>query len=109
MTQADSRNRGKKKPPSGGFSYPIRSVSDREFLDSLVQTALVTRGFVLGDNAFVDHTIDHWNSLVVGGRCSILVACITGFYDALDFGAHKRTLAHVVLTGLFRLAGAFSC
>ena len=109
MTQADSRIRGKKKPPSGGFSNLIAANSDGEGSHSLVQTALVTRRFVLGHYAFIDHTVDHWNSVLVGRCCSILVASITGLYDALDFGAHKRTLTHVVLTSLFRCTGALSC
>jgi hypothetical protein len=99
----------KKSRHQAAFLYSCKVQSNSEGFHSLVQTALVPRGFVLGHNAFVDHTIDHWNSLVVGGRCSILVAGITGLYDALDFRAHKRTLAHVVLPGLFLRACAFSC
>jgi len=107
--QPDPGNRGKKKPPSGGFSYLMGTVSDGEGFHSLVQSALVTRSFVLGHNTLVNHTVDYWNSILVGRCCSIFVAGITSLNDVLDFGAHKRTLAHIVLTGLFRCAGAFSC
>jgi hypothetical protein len=85
------------------------AASDGEGSHSLVQTVLVTRRFVLGHDAFIDHTVDHWNSILVGRCCSVFVAGITGLYDGLDFGAHKGPLAHIVLTGLFRCAGAFSC
>jgi len=85
------------------------AASDGEGSHSLVQTALVTRSFVLGHDAFINHTVDYWNSILVGRCCSVFVAGITGLNDVLDFGAHKRTLAHIVLTGLFRRAGAFSC
>jgi hypothetical protein len=80
-----------------------------ERFDSLVQTTLVPCSFVLGHNALINHAVDHRHSLFIGDRCSVLVAGITCANDTLDFGAHKRTHAHVVLAGLFRLAGAFSC
>jgi len=87
----------------------LRYLSNGECFDSLVQAALVTCSFVLGHNAFVDHTVDHRHSLFIGGRCCVLVAGITCLNNVLDLGAHKRTHAHVVLAGLFRLAGALSC
>ncbi len=80
-----------------------------ECFDSLIQATLVPCGLVLGDNTLVDHAVDHRYGILVGGRCSVLIAGIACLDDALDLGAHKRTHAHVVLASLLTLAGAFSC
>ena len=66
----------------------------------------MTRGFVLGDYALVDHAIDDRNSILVRCCCRFLVAGITGLDDVLDFRAHHGAKAHIVLAGFLRLAGA---
>jgi hypothetical protein len=77
-----------------------------ERFDPLVQPALVASGFVLVNDAFVYHAVDDRYGILVGCNCSVLVAGITGLDDILDFGAQKGAQTHIVLTGLFRLAGA---
>jgi len=99
----------KKAALKGGFFVFDYSRSNSQCLDPFVQAVLVTRGLILGHNAFVDHAVDHWNGVFVGSCSSVLVPGITGLDDVLDFGAHKRTHTHIVLTGLFTLAGALSC
>jgi len=71
-----------------------------------VQTALMTRGLVLGNNAFVDHAVDNRHCILVGCNRCIFVAGITCIDDVLDLGAHHGAQTHVVLTSLFRLTGA---
>jgi GTP-binding protein len=78
----------------------------RERFDPGVQSALVTSGLVLGNNAFVDHAVDNRHSILVGCRRCFLVAGITCLYDALNLGPHHGAHTHVVFAGLFRLAGA---
>ncbi len=101
--------RNEKSRQLAAFLCLKKTRSDSECFHSLVQAALVTRCFVLGHNAFVDHAVDHRYSIFVGYRRSVLVAGIARLFDVLDLGTHKRTHAHIVLSGLLRLAGAFSC
>ncbi len=44
-------------------------------------------GFVLVNDALVDHAVDDRYGILVGCYRSILVAGITGIDDILDFGA----------------------
>ena len=80
--------------------------SDGECFNSLVQPAFVASGFVLVDDALVDHAVDDRHGVLVGCCRSVLVAGITGIDDILDLGAHEGTHAHIGLAGLFRLARA---
>jgi len=66
----------------------------------------MTRGLVLGNNAFVDHAIDNWHSILIGCYCCIFVAGITCTDNFLDLGPHHGAQTHVVLASLFRLTGA---
>lgn len=77
-----------------------------ERFNPLVQPALVTSGFVLIDDALVNHAVDDWYGVLVGRNSSIFVACIACVDDILDFGTHQGAQTHVVLTGFLRLAGA---
>lgn len=88
------------------FVYPGPGRSDSERFHSLVQTALVTRGFVLRDNALVDHAVDNRYSLFIRRHCGVLIAGITCLDDDLYLGAHHGAQTHVVLAGLLRLACA---
>jgi len=65
-------------------------------------------GFVLGNNAFVNHAIDDRYSRFIGSGSSVFVAGITGVDDVLNLGAHHRAQTHIVLAGLLRLAGALA-
>ncbi len=65
-------------------------------------------GFVLVDDALVDHAVDDRYGILVGRNSCVLVARITGVNDILDFATHQGAQTHIVLTGLFRLAGALS-
>jgi len=82
--------------------------SDGECFNSLVQPAFVASGFVLVDDALVDHAVDDRHGVLVGCCRSVLVAGITGLDDSLDLAAHEGAHAHIGLAGLLRLAGALS-
>jgi len=66
----------------------------------------VASGFVLVDDALVDHAVDDRHSVLVGCCRSVFVAGITGLDDILDLGAQEGAHAHIGLAGLFRLARA---
>ena len=68
----------------------------------------MTSCFVLGDDALIDHTVDHRYRVLVGSRRGRFVTGITGNDNALDLGTHHRTQAHIVFAGFLRLTGAFS-
>ena len=63
-------------------------------------------GFVLINDALVNHSVDNRYGVLVGRNSRIFVACIACVDDILDFGTHQGAQTHVVLTGLLRLAGA---
>jgi hypothetical protein len=100
---------GTKKPPSGG-SLICQNLNDSGYkcFNALVESALVPCRLVTGNDAFVDHAIDHRDSIFIRCYRSIAVAGITGIDDFLDFGAHQRAQAHILLAGFLRLAGALS-
>ena len=81
-------------------------LSGDEGLDALVQPALVTRRLVLVDDTLVYHAVDDRYGVFVCCHGGILVARITGLDDSFDLGTHQRAQAHILLAGLFRLAGA---
>jgi hypothetical protein len=100
---------GTKKPPSGGsLICQNRDDSGYKCFNALVESALVPCCLVAGNDAFVDHAIDHRDGIFIRCYRSIAVAGITGIDDFLDFGAHERAQAHVLLAGFLRLAGALS-
>ncbi len=74
--------------------------------DPLIQPTLVASGFVLIDDALVDHAVDDRDGILVSCDSSIFIARIACVDDVLDFGAHQGAQTHIVLTGLLRLAGA---
>lgn len=84
-------------------------VSGGQGLDALVQAALVPGSLVLRHEALVDHAVNDGHGIIVCGSRCYAVALITGFYDILDLGAHHGAQAHIMHTGLFRLAGALLC
>lgn len=77
-------------------------------LDHFVQAALVPGGFVLVNNALVNHGIyDRHGGTVSCCRC-FFVAFFDGLYHVLDMGSHFGSKPHIVKPGLLRLSGAFS-
>ena len=62
--------------------------SDGQCFHALVQAALVTRGFVLLNNALVHHAVDDRHGIFVGRLCSVLVTGITCLDDIFNLGAH---------------------
>jgi len=56
--------------------------------DELIQAALVTRGFVLLNNALVNHAVDDGHGILIGRLCGVLVTGITCLDDFFNLGAH---------------------
>jgi len=76
-------------------------------LNHLIQTALVPRGLVLVNNAFVNHAVDNWHCGAVSRYGCFLVAFLDRLYDVFDMGPHFGAKAHLVEPRFLRLAGAF--
>src|SRR5690606_28709458 len=78
-----------------------------EGLDMAVQAALVTSGFVLVDDAFVGHTVDHGHGCSVSSTSFFQIFCVDGFDHILDVGTNHGAQAGVVAATLLSLNCAF--
>jgi hypothetical protein len=103
----------KQKPPADGSTRGFRDLAREvglsgQLLDSIVQTALVTSGLVLVNDAFVGNAIDNRYSAAVGLFRCFQVFGFNGAYNLLDVGADHGAQAGVVLASLVILARALT-
>ncbi len=78
-----------------------------ERFDLLGQSAFVTGGFVLMDDAAGCHAIEHRNGFTVGRLCRCLVALRDRCGDLLELAAHHRSTGLIVAALLLSLPSAF--
>lgn len=78
-----------------------------ERFNLLGQTAFMTGGFVLMNDAAGCHAVEHRNGFTVGRLRRCLVTLRDGCGDLLELAAHHRTTGLIVAAPLLSLPGAF--
>ena len=78
-------------------------------LNTGVQPALVTRGFIFVHQAFSGHAVEHRNCSRVSRRCSFFVTRTNRCNNALNMCTHHRTHTSVAGSSCFCLTSTLFC